>query len=85
MLSGIAFFMVVRILDSENQKEIKTPIPKPAWERKIDVSRQPALKFGIITDTHTESEEGGSGERFLEEKYKKPYEDFVNGMEKIQS
>jgi 3',5'-cyclic AMP phosphodiesterase CpdA len=83
LLSGVTFFAVVRILYSENQKEIKTSILKPAWERKIDVSGQPALKFGIITDTHTESEEGSSGERFLEEKYQSPFSDFVSGMEKF--
>ena len=83
VLAGSTLFLVVKILNFEEQKETKTLLPKPAWDRKIDVSDQPALKFGIITDTHTESEEGGSGERFLEEKYKKPYEDFVSGMEKF--
>lgn len=83
LLSGITFFAVVKILNSEGQKLATVPIQKPVWERKIDASQQSPIKMGVITDTHAESDSNSSGERVLAEKYKKPYDDFVSGMEKF--
>ncbi len=83
MVSGATLFMVVKISNFEDQKIIVAPVQKPIWERKIDTSRDLPLKIGIITDTHTESDKSGVEERFLAEKYKKPFDDFVIGMDKF--